>query len=100
MNSPFVLVIFGVTGDLAQHKLFPALFSLFKQGLLGEDFYIVGFARRPFSDEAYRKMLEEELKIDSDAAWKAFVKNIYYQQGLFGQEDGYNQLIKKLNTFD
>jgi hypothetical protein len=28
ITNPFVLVIFGVTGDLAQNKLMPSLFSL------------------------------------------------------------------------
>src|SRR5438067_1994047 len=100
MNSPFVLVIFGATGDLAQHKLIPALYSLYKQGLLGDQFFIVGFARREFSDEEYRHMLGDELEHHKEAKWQEFAKNIYYQQGFFDQGDGYERLIKKLNTFD
>lgn len=100
MMSPFVIVIFGATGDLAQHKLLPALYSLFKKKSLGEKFYIVGFARREFSDEAYRHMIGDELEIHKEPEWEAFSKNIYYQQGLFDEEAGYNALIKKLNGFD
>jgi len=98
--GPFVLVIFGATGDLAQHKLLPALFSLFKQGLLGSDFFIVGFARRPFTDDEYRHMIGEELALQKDDDWLAFAKNIYYQQGMFDEEAGYDSLIKKLKAFD
>ena len=97
--SPFVIVIFGATGDLAQHKLIPALFSLYKSGELGKKFYIVGFARRSFSDDEYRTMLKDELGAD-DEAWLEFNKNIYYQQGLFDEEKGYKDLISKLNAFD
>src|SRR5579872_3973004 len=100
MNSPFVIVIFGATGDLAQHKLLPALFSLFKNKSLGEKFYIVGFARREFSDEAYREMIGKELAIKNEPEWKKFAKNLYYQQGMFDEETGYKLLIKKLNGFD
>jgi glucose-6-phosphate 1-dehydrogenase len=100
MDSPFVLVIFGATGDLAQHKLIPALYSLYKQGQLGGKFFIVGFARREFTDDEYRNMLGSELEHQTEKEWKEFVKNIYYQQGFFDAVDGYNQLIKKLNTFD
>lgn len=100
MNSPFVVVIFGATGDLAQHKLIPALFSLFKQGQLGTDFFIIGFARRNFSDEKYAHMLGDELETHKDPDWEEFAKNIYYQQGLFDEMAGYNELIKKLNVFD
>ncbi len=100
MNSPFVLVIFGATGDLAQHKLIPALFSLYKQGQIGREFFIVGFARREFSDEQYSHMLGDELETHKDPEWASFAKNIYYQQGFFDGKKGYENLIQKLNTFD
>ncbi|HSX09604.1 MAG TPA: glucose-6-phosphate dehydrogenase [Candidatus Saccharimonadales bacterium] len=100
MTSPFVIVIFGATGDLAQHKLLPALYSLYKNNLLGDKFYIVGFARREFSDEEYRQMISSELHKGNESEWKEFEKNVYYQQGMFDEERGYNDLIKKLNGFD
>jgi glucose-6-phosphate 1-dehydrogenase len=100
MMSPFILVIFGATGDLAQHKLIPALFSLFKQGKIGKEFFIVGFARRPFSNEEYAHMLGDELETHKDPQWDAFAKNIYYQQGLFDEMTGYEELITKLDGFD
>lgn len=100
MMSPFVIVIFGATGDLAQHKLLPALFNLYKNKQLGEKFYIVGFARREFSDEAYAHMVGTELEVQRDPEWAAFAKNVYYQQGLFDESAGYEQLITKLNAFD
>jgi len=49
-QTPFVMVIFGATGDLTRSKLLPALYSLYKKKQLPEKFYIVGFARRPFTD--------------------------------------------------
>src|SRR5581483_5043280 len=99
MNSPFVIVIFGATGDLAKSKLFPALFSLFKQKQLGEKFYIIGFARRPFSNDEFRKEVSEMLGSENGEL-EAFLKNIYYQQGLFNEDSGYNTLIKTLEGFD
>jgi len=98
--SPFVIVIFGATGDLAQHKLLPDLYSLYKKKLLGDTFYIVGFARREFSDDEYRQMIGAELSVQNEPEWQEFAKNLYYQQGLFDEEPGYNALIKKLNGFD
>ncbi len=107
--SPFVIVIFGGTGDLAQHKLLPALYSLFCKGSLGDKFYIVAFARREFSDEEYRKMIGEEWALGrkpafatgyGEAKWEAFVKNVYYSQGYFDEIYGYEELNKRLNVFD
>lgn len=103
MTSPFVLILFGATGDLARNKLFPALYSLFQKNLLGEKFYIVGFARRPFSDEQFRQFVAEEIRVDAptvNLSWEAFSKNIYYQQGLFDEAKGYEELIPRLNKFD
>jgi glucose-6-phosphate 1-dehydrogenase len=98
--SPFVIVIFGATGDLAQHKLIPALFSLYKEGRLGSEFFVVGFARRQLTDEEYRHMLENELELHKDEKWLKFSKNLYYQNGLFDEREGYESLIEKLNGFD
>ncbi|MBP9719614.1 MAG: glucose-6-phosphate dehydrogenase [Candidatus Levybacteria bacterium] len=100
--TPFVIVIFGATGDLAKRKLFPALFSLYEKGQLGEQFYIIGFARREFSDDAFREMVGEHFLGDTakKEAFQNFAKNLYYQQGLFDEESGYTALIERLNTFD
>ena len=98
--SPFVIVIFGATGDLAKNKLFPALYSIYKKKLLGEKFYIVGFARRPFSDADFSQMVGDELDVHAEPEWQNFAKNVYYQQGFFNEVTGYNELIEKLNRFD
>lgn len=104
MNAgPFVLVIFGATGDLATNKLLPALYTLFQKNVLGDNFYIVGFSRRDFTDEQYRDFVAETLKVDAPSvnlSWGAFSKNIYYQKGIFDDVKGYEELISRLNTFD
>lgn len=43
---PSALVIFGITGDLAQRKLLPALYNLASYSLLPDEFRIVGVSRR------------------------------------------------------
>lgn len=106
MNSTFVMVIFGATGDLARNKLIPALFSLFKKNQLGKKFFIIGFARREFTDGEFRSLVYETMNQNKDFIdqknrdWEEFAKNIYYQQGLFGEKQGYEQLIERLNNFD
>ncbi len=41
-----ILVIFGITGDLAERKLLPALFHLATAGNLPDTFHIAGISRR------------------------------------------------------
>lgn len=89
--QPFVMVIFGATGDLMRNKLLPALIRLHKEKKLGEKFYIIGFARRPFTNEEFREMM---------AVNDEFAKNLYYQQGDFKELNGYEQLIQTFRKFD
>ena len=85
------MVIFGATGDLMKNKLLPALVRLHKEKKLGEKFYIVGFARRPFTNEEFRKMF----KIDKD-----FANHLYYQQGDFKDLEKYKQLLSAFTEFE
>ena len=56
-NKPIALVIFGVTGDLTRRKLIPALYQLCKDDQLPAPLHVIGFARRPWSDEKLREEL-------------------------------------------
>ena len=42
---PCVLVIFGASGDLTKRLLMPAIYNLVNEGLLNEDFAILGINR-------------------------------------------------------
>src|SRR5260370_8938631 len=54
--EPSVLVMFGVTGDLARKKLLPAIYDLANRGLLPPGFSLVGFARRDWKDDDFARM--------------------------------------------
>ena len=54
--EPSVLVMFGVTGDLAQKKLLPAIYDLANRGLLPPGFSLVGFARRDWNDQDFANL--------------------------------------------
>ena len=46
------IVIVGITGDLAEKKLLPALYGLAHRGLLSDNTRIIGTSRRPLSNES------------------------------------------------
>lgn len=97
VNSPFVFIIFGATGDLAHNKLIPSLFSLFKEGRLPKDFLIIGFSRREITDLEFRNSFDDFKRFKD---WKNFSKHLQYQNGDFNNTDGYLSLIEKLNKYD
>jgi len=60
--GPCVLVMFGVTGDLARKKLMPAIYDLANRGLLPPGFSFVGFARRDWADEDFAQVTYQAVK--------------------------------------
>lgn len=97
-----VYFIFGATGDLARRKLFPALYSLYREGKLGEKFAVMGLARRPRTDEQFRDDLHESIqefcryKPQEAESWKAFAEHFSYHPLDIGNVEGFRQL--KANT--
>src|SRR5256885_12370269 len=56
------VVIFGATGDLTHRKLVPALYNIAADGEMPPGLTVVGFARRPKSDDEFRNDLLEATK--------------------------------------
>lgn len=94
------IVIFGVTGDLTRRKLMPALYELEKEKRLPDPFYIIGFARRDWTDEILRKNLEEgvrefsRIKPVDEQVLNQLLKNARYIQSTFDDTDGFLRLGK------
>lgn len=52
--QPAIIVIFGITGDLAKRYLMPSLYRLFRDGLLHDKTEIIGISRRDiFLDDLF-----------------------------------------------
>lgn len=97
LKSPFILVIFGATGDLAQKKLIPALYSLFINGKLPKDFYVIGFSRRELTNEEFHEYFND---LQEKKEWKSFKQHLSYQPGSFEDEKAYLDLNEKLLEID
>src|SRR5262245_66620003 len=61
-GDPCILVIFGAAGDLTRRLLVPALYNLKRDGLLPDEFAMVGVARTDKDDESFRRDLGESLR--------------------------------------
>jgi glucose-6-phosphate 1-dehydrogenase len=99
------LVIFGASGDLTSRKLIPALYSLHVKGRLPKDTRIIGVARTKFAHEAWRQELTASTKKFAenefnDAAWQAFVANVFYQPGDIDQPQDFAALAKLLDQLE
>jgi len=125
MPDPCAVVIFGATGDLTQKKLMPSLYTLARLGMIPPNLAIVGVARRPKTDEAFRAELAASIlgaqagstppsgtPAPSDpggagpdgagrtALWDVFAQGIFYVQAEFHDPDGYARLRDRLERVD
>jgi glucose-6-phosphate 1-dehydrogenase len=59
--------VLGASGDLAKKKTFPALWALYREGLIPEHVKIYGFARHKYTDEDFRKFLAQNIKTSDES---------------------------------
>ena len=55
--SPTIFLIFGGTGDLTKRKIMPALYNLFLDGWLPDNFAVIGTSSTKMSDDKYKSEL-------------------------------------------
>jgi len=103
--QPCSIVIFGATGDLTHRKLLPALYNLAADGELPPAVTVIGFARRPKTDDEFRKEMEQSVKQFSrqavrDEIWNNFAQSLFYHQSDFADESGFKTLAERLEKVD
>ncbi len=94
VQDPQRLILFGATGDLAQIKLFPALFELFQEARLPADFGIIGFGRTPLDTEQFQqKVANSILKVFPEAQnLPQFLQLFSYFAGQYDQVADFQRL--------
>jgi glucose-6-phosphate 1-dehydrogenase len=103
--APPVLVIFGAGGDLTWRKLAPALYNLYVDDWLPEQFHILGLDLKQMDDLAFRDRLREGTGRFSRYApglpdWARFARNLTYAEANFDTPEPYSQLAEKLAAQD
>jgi len=101
-NKPFVLTVFGASGDLAKLKIFPSIYNLARRGKLPKDFHIVGFARtkksqKQFQSEFARSIKKAYGKELNQKVLDKLVKKVTYFTGQYSQRDSFKEFGKFLN---
>jgi len=104
-NIPTALVIFGATGDLMTKKITPALFNLFTKNKLPKLFRLIGYARRPLTDEQFRDHVSQILRANKHLKHNrkeidSFLNCFFYKQGRFEEFEDYESLAKDLGRVD
>jgi glucose-6-phosphate 1-dehydrogenase len=100
------LLLFGATGDLSRRMLLPSLYGLQADGLLPDELRIIGTARTPLDDSAFRARATEALQeflpadfFDAKLA-AAFVERLFYVPLDIAQPDGFARLAEQVGDPD
>lgn len=107
------IIVFGASGDLARRKTFPALFGLFRRGLIQNqsangNFKIIGYARSALErEEFHAKLLEflsrqqpqtDEEEFQRDL--KDFLDHCYYVHGGYNDDQAFESLARSLEEYE
>ncbi len=105
-GDPCVLVLFGASGDLTRRLLTPSLYNLACDGLLPEQFAVVGTALDDLTDEQFRERLTTALpqfctRPTVDArVWQSLAARLYYTPGNFADPAAYRRLAELVKQLD
>jgi glucose-6-phosphate 1-dehydrogenase len=103
--GPSVLIMFGVTGDLARKKLMPAIYDLANRGLLPPGFSLVGFARRDWEHEDFAQITYESVKEHArtpfrDTVWQQVSEGVRFVPGEFDDDAAFDRLAECVRQLD
>ena len=103
--DPCVLVVFGVTGDLARKKLIPAVYDLANRGLLPPGFMLLGFARRDWDHGDFESVAKEAAREHSrteftEEVWARLAEAIRFLPGSFDDDKAFDTLASTLTELD
>src|SRR6185436_16961155 len=83
--DPCTMVILGALGDLSKRKLLPAIYQLFKEGLVDDGFTILGVGRSDGdTDESFRTTMRaalgesDEVKQVDDVVWERICQRLFF----------------------
>lgn len=102
--DPALIVIFGITGDLAERYLLPSLYHLIKDGLLHDQTRIIGVTRGSTSTEELFERVELCVNEVDKVCDPDVLKAMHERTGMFRMDlddpASYDALLTKLNGLE
>ncbi|MVN76413.1 glucose-6-phosphate dehydrogenase [Hymenobacter sp. HMF4947] len=105
-SQPTVFVIFGGTGDLNARKLAPALYNLYLEGWLPEQFALIGTGRTKLTDEEFQGRMLKDINEFSrsgkvaDDKWAGFGPRVHYQAADVQNAETYKDFASRIKELE
>ncbi|MDH5585578.1 MAG: glucose-6-phosphate dehydrogenase [Nitrospirota bacterium] len=105
ITQPCTIVIFGASGDLTRRKLLPALYNLLLDGLLPENFAVLGLGRKDLSDDDFRAIARDGIEQFSRqtfqaAKWAHFHTRLFYCSGDIKASAYYEDIRARVSSIE
>jgi glucose-6-phosphate 1-dehydrogenase len=104
--DPCTIIIMGAMGDLTRRKLMPAIYQLAKEGLLTDDFAVLGTARESADDQSFREAMHDalqhsdEIKGVDEVVWEWLRPRLHFVSGDLSRDDAYVALKHRLEQVE
>jgi len=104
-SEPCIMVIFGASGDLTKRLLVPALYNLACDGLLSDNFAVLGVGRSEITDEEFRTSMASEenglrgfhtRKEFDEPACDELMSRFHFLPGGLDDPQNYQNMMKKV----
>src|SRR6476469_9830307 len=105
-KQPTILFIFGGSGDLTYRKLMPALYYLYLDKYLPDQFRIISIGRSDFSNTTYRNYIKKGISEHSrrkdclKEAWKEFSELMEYYKADLESEKTYRSIAGYVKNYE
>ncbi len=100
--QPTIFIVFGATGDLNHRKITPALYNLFLNNWLPDNFVIIGTGRTKYTDDKFRGRLLDGVNQFSRKGkakkedWATFSSHIFYQVSDLNDAKTYKEFAARI----
>jgi glucose-6-phosphate 1-dehydrogenase len=104
--NPTIIVILGGTGDLTWRKLIPAIYNLYLDNWIPDNFALIGVSREKLTESEFQKHLHQGVDKFSrrgkskKSEWDKFAKHIIYQKGEFNNSSTYSTIGKQIKKLE
>jgi glucose-6-phosphate 1-dehydrogenase len=103
-RQPIIFIIYGATGDLCWRKIGPALYNLYLDKWLPEQFLVIGTGRSELTDKVFADKLltgVNQFSRNGEAVpeqWSAFSQNIVFDAMDANNADAYGAICDRISA--
>lgn len=99
-TNAVTIIVLGASGDLAYKKTYPAIFDLYRHGFIGEETYVVGYARSKMTLDDFKKRISQRFNVKENEKdlVQRFLSRCTYVSGLYNKGEDFNALNSHVKT--